>query len=80
MRTRVRETFEREAVNDGCPHYWLIESAKGPTSRGVCKACGATKDFFNAIPEGDSMVVKPHVAFKQMPKLDLDSSRKPNES
>jgi hypothetical protein len=30
-----------------CKHYWIIESPKGPTSRGVCKYCGAKKEFGN---------------------------------
>lgn len=34
-----------------CPHYWLIESADGPTSLAVCKYCGARKDFYNSIPQ-----------------------------
>lgn len=24
-----------------CRHYWMIEDARGPASRGVCKFCGA---------------------------------------
>jgi hypothetical protein len=30
-----------------CQHHWLIEEAAGPVSRGVCKLCGAKRDFFN---------------------------------
>lgn len=30
-----------------CPHYWIIEPPKGPTSKGVCKLCGASKEFNN---------------------------------
>jgi hypothetical protein len=30
-----------------CPHHWLIEPPKGPTSIGVCKMCGAIKEFDN---------------------------------
>jgi len=33
-----------------CKHYWIIESPKGPTSRGVCKYCGAKKEFSNYTP------------------------------
>lgn len=34
-------------------HHWLIESPKGnPTSRGVCKHCGAKGEFSNVLPEG----------------------------
>lgn len=31
-------------------HYWVIEAARGPISRGVCKFCGAVKEFHNSWP------------------------------
>lgn len=31
-----------------CRHYWLIESPHGPTSLGICKYCGAQKEFRNS--------------------------------
>lgn len=78
MRTKVRdirkEDLEQVLAKDQCHHYWLIESAKGPTSRGTCKICGTTKDFFNAIPEAEPNAVKRHVAFREMPELTLDST------
>ena len=36
-----------------CPHWWLIEPADGPKSRGVCKLCGKEKTFRNSVPEFD---------------------------
>ncbi|MBI2868808.1 MAG: hypothetical protein HYX96_03165 [Chloroflexi bacterium] len=33
---------------NGCRHFWKIEAANGPTSKGVCKACGAEQEFQNA--------------------------------
>jgi len=30
-----------------CSHHWLIETADRPTNRGVCKYCGAEKEFSN---------------------------------
>lgn len=33
-----------------CRHYWIIDSPEGSTSRGVCKFCGATKEFYNSWP------------------------------
>ena len=36
------------AVATACRHYWSIESAGGPTSRGVCKICGEVKEFLNS--------------------------------
>jgi hypothetical protein len=34
-----------------CRHYWFIEKATGPISRGECKYCGTRKDFSNFIPD-----------------------------
>lgn len=40
-----------EGTNEkSCKHHWLIEPPSGPTSRGVCKLCGAEKEFNNATP------------------------------
>lgn len=36
---------------DECVHYWLIDSPHGPISRGVCRFCGAEKEFSNSPPE-----------------------------
>ncbi len=33
---------------DQCPHHWIIESAAGPTSKGVCQHCGESREFENA--------------------------------
>jgi hypothetical protein len=53
MRGRVKERVQvAEAPIQGtCRHYWVIEVANGPASRGVCKYCGAKKEFLNAFPE-----------------------------
>lgn len=32
----------------GCRHHWLIETPRGATSKGVCKLCGAAKEFRNS--------------------------------
>jgi hypothetical protein len=33
-----------------CSHHWIIESPNGPTSWGICKFCGARKEFNNYLP------------------------------
>jgi len=41
------------AIQEGerqCRHYWVIESPHGATSKGVCKLCGASREFLNAAP------------------------------
>ncbi|MBI2831778.1 MAG: hypothetical protein HYX79_05940 [Chloroflexi bacterium] len=42
-------TFAPDAT-EKCCHFWMIESPNGPTSKGVCRFCGAEKEFNNSIP------------------------------
>lgn len=50
-RHKVEAAPEEPVARDKCRHYWIIESPNGPTSRGVCKLCGAEKEFQNSFPE-----------------------------
>ena len=48
----TRATLEKQATIQAqdqatCRHHWVIESPTGPISRGVCKVCGAVKEFQN---------------------------------
>ncbi len=45
-RSDVKE--QKSAVATTCRHYWNIEPASGPASRGVCKICGEEKEFLNS--------------------------------
>ena len=36
-----------------CVHHWLIESAKGPLSTGVCQKRGAAREFQNHFAGSD---------------------------
>ena len=40
-----------------CAHYWIIEPAEGPISRGMCQICLEVRDFKNFVDsyssEGD---------------------------
>ncbi len=31
-----------------CKHHWVIESANGPLSEGVCQRCGEHREFMNS--------------------------------
>ena len=31
----------------GCTHHWFIEALEGETSSGVCRNCGARREFTN---------------------------------
>ncbi len=32
-----------------CVHHWIIETATGPASKGVCCFCGEEREFNNSI-------------------------------
>jgi len=33
---------------DAPAHHWIIEPPAGPTSKGVCRFCGAEREFANS--------------------------------
>lgn len=41
-------------------HHWRIAEPNGQMSRGVCKICGAEKDFKNWLSEGDFITNEEH--------------------
>ena len=38
-----------EETDSQCRHHWLLEPAGGPTSKGVCRICGAQREFKNRL-------------------------------
>ena len=44
MATKCEQEHARQQE---CDHYWVIESAEGPLSKGVCRLCGGHKEFNN---------------------------------
>jgi len=51
MMSKVVEPGLKKRVNKAkCHHHWVIESPDGPTSIGICKYCGAVKEFSNFLP------------------------------
>lgn len=41
-------------MEQSCRHHWIIDDAKSPTSKGVCKKCGEVrKDFDNGTQFAD---------------------------
>jgi hypothetical protein len=42
---------ERARKHRPCRHHWLIESPQGPTSMGICKLCGAQREFSNSVTD-----------------------------
>ena len=41
-------SLDEAATQPECRHHWLIESPHGATSMGICKICGAQKEFRNS--------------------------------
>jgi hypothetical protein len=52
MSRKTKDIHEKRkrTARIGCAHYWVIESPKGPISRGACKYCGAVSEFSNYVP------------------------------
>ncbi len=48
FRGRTAELPKEPVAPNACPHYWVIESANGPTSHGICKICGEKREFRNS--------------------------------
>ena len=65
MRYNLKLEKEKPKAEKECRHYWVIESSGGPTSKGVCKFCGAAKEFSNRFPdsrpEGDKSFLREFV-------------------
>lgn len=40
---------EESVAASDCMHHWMIDEPNGPTSNGICKVCGATREFKNSI-------------------------------
>ena len=47
MRQEFKEEANTSPVEVKCKHHWIIDSPRGPTSKGVCKFCGAQNEFDN---------------------------------
>ena len=88
MRQKVRENkidvlseeLEYKPGNDEtCAHYWLIEVAEGRKSHGVCKFCGAEREFLNSMP--DYTALKTGSDFLDLPGLkDIAFDKEPEKS
>ncbi len=42
-----------EKTRPTCQHHWVIETANGPVSWGVCQVCHEGKEFKNSITDAD---------------------------
>lgn len=55
MRYKFKEAPRKPVEKSKCRHYWMIDSARGPTSRGVCKFCGSEREFHNSWQDSNYM-------------------------
>jgi hypothetical protein len=51
MVTKSGALLDKPVAQAQCRHHWIIEPASGPISRGICKICGAEKNFDNVLEE-----------------------------
>ena len=56
MRQRLDGVLEKKVPEKDisvseCKHFWKIENSNSAASGGVCKYCGAEKEFLNALPD-----------------------------
>ena len=45
----VRHLADRSPLS--CCHHWVIQPAEGPLSTGVCRTCGAEREFKNYVED-----------------------------
>lgn len=50
MKAKTKENEIKKPEKKNCNHFWVIEVANGPSSLGVCKHCGESKEFLNSFP------------------------------
>ena len=76
-KVKVKERTDEYVAREQCSHYWIIEMANGPKSRGVCKHCGESRDFLNTMP--DFTVPKRNASpldLPEMPEVEVDEDSK----
>ena len=60
-----------------CSHHWLIQAADGPTSVGVCRICGETREFKNYVETatwGDTRLMPSQAPVRQQVTIPSDDS------
>ena len=71
MRRETEATSDISPVDLKCAHNWIIESPEGPTSKGVCKFCGAESEFNNFVPYPSWLDAKLKLPKKYTSKTEL---------
>lgn len=55
-----KNTIEKPTAAVDHFHRWRIEEPSGAMSTGVCKTCGATRQFKNWLSDGDFITNEEH--------------------
>ena len=77
MSHKVKEKSRDYIAEDQCRHYWIIEIANGPKSRGVCKYCGESRNFLNSIPDFNVPKRRTHpLDLPEISEVELDEGSK----
>lgn len=77
----IKDVSVKDITLDECKHYWKIASSSNPTSIGVCKYCGAEKEFLNSLP--DYTVIRRNSRVLELPDLpesEVDREKDDSES
>ncbi len=72
-KVKVEREAREPVAKEECSHYWIIEIASGPESRGVCRYCGEEREFLNTMP--NYIVVKHNtrpLGLPELPDVELD--------
>jgi len=70
----------RRTDKNSCIHTWSIEPPNGPTSRGTCADCGATKEFHNSVEMSYWDNRRKHVPENHPPKNRAAANARANSS
>ena len=71
MENAFAAVLEKPFTESTCYHHWIIEAPVGLTSKGVCKICGAEKEFANSF-EGLWLENDTDTQFKLPDSLDIE--------
>jgi hypothetical protein len=73
LKTKVAVQEQVQKQDTECHHFWVIEVANGPSSRGKCKYCGEKKEFLNAFPTFNPLRKGPNLLnMPTLPKVEMD--------
>ena len=76
-KAKFKERVQDYEATEQCHHYWIIEAANGPKSKGMCKYCGEIKYFLNTMPDLNIPKRKNNpLDLPEVPAIELDGDSK----